>query len=53
MAHIVTDRRVMTVYSGKNGGAESYTLDKIISLTRTDGEDGRGSLLIGHGIARD
>jgi hypothetical protein len=54
MAHIVTDRRVMTVHSGKNKGAESYTLDNIISLTRTDGgEEGCGSLLIGHGVERD
>lgn len=53
LAHVISDRRVLNVYSGRYSGAESYALDRIMSLTRTDWKNGRGTLSIGYGFDKD
>jgi hypothetical protein len=51
--HVVTDSRVLSVFTGRDRGTESYPFSKINFIKRTDRKDGTGSLSIGYGIERD
>ncbi len=51
--HVVTNRRILNVYGGRKGGADSYPLDVINFVKRRDRRDGTGSLEIGYGTQRD
>ena len=52
-AHAITDARLVSVFGGKDAGAESFKLDRIHSITRRDFKDGFGNLSIGYGIEKD
>lgn len=52
-AHAITDVRLISVFGGKDAGAESFKLDRIHSITRRDFKDGFGNLSIGYGIEKD
>lgn len=52
-AHAITDARLISVFGGKDAGAESFKLDRIHSIIRRDFKGGIGSLSIGYGIEKD
>ena len=51
--HAVTDVRLLNVFGGPQGGAESYKLEAINVVKRRDLKDGFGSLSIGYGVEKD
>lgn len=52
-AHVVTDKRILTLATGRNLEIESVKLDAINFIKRRDGKGGRGTLSIGYGVTRD
>ncbi len=52
-AHAVTNVRLINVYVGRDAGVESYKLEKINFIKRSDHRDGTGSLSIGYGVEKD
>ncbi len=52
-AHVVTDKRLLSVIRAKRTAVESIKVDVVKFLTRRDGRAGRGSLSIGYGIEQD
>jgi hypothetical protein len=51
--HAVTDRRLLTLRTGRWQRVESHMLSTVNSTRVRLGRDGRGSLTIGYGVTRD
>jgi hypothetical protein len=51
--HVVTDARLLSVYVGRDKGAESYPFAKVNFIKRRDHRDGTGNLSIGYGVEKD
>lgn len=52
-AHVVTDRRLLTVTGGSRASVESRSPDQLTFLRRRDGSAGRGTLRLGFGTEKD
>ena len=52
-AHVVTDRRLLTVTGGSRASVESRSPDRLTTLSRRDGPAGRGTLRLGYGTEKD
>lgn len=51
--HVVTDRRILNVITGKTGAADSYPLQHVLSVRRKDHKSGTGNIAICYGIGKD